>query len=135
MARVKPTAKHSMINMNKKTKQNNMKENQKEVSKKTRYRPGTVALREIRKYQRNTSIVIRKIPFQRLVREIAMFMIADTRFHASALNALQECTEIFIYEVFKDSQLCCFHAKRCTLLKKDMQLAKRIRGDNFFFDH
>ena len=93
-----------------------------------RYRPGTVALREIRRYQKSTDLLIRKLPFQRLVREIAQNIKSDLRFQGSAVLALQEASEAYLVEVFEDTNLCAIHAKRVTIMPKDMQLALRIRG-------
>jgi len=97
--------------------------------RKHRYRPGTVALREIKKYQKSTDLLIRKAPFRRVVREIAHAMNATLRFQESAINALQEISESYIVKLFEDTQLCALHAHRVTILKKDMDLARRIRGD------
>lgn len=99
------------------------------VKKPHRYRPGTVALREIRKYQRSTELLIRKIPFQRLVREIAQRFRVDLRFQSTAILALQEAAEAFLVALFEDTNLCALHARRVTIMAKDMQLARRIRGD------
>ena len=99
------------------------------VKKPHRYRPGTVALREIRKYQKNTDLVIRKLPFQRLTREIAQEFKTDLRFQGSALLALQEAAEMYLVGLFEDTQACAIHAKRVTVEPKDMQLARRIRGE------
>ena len=99
------------------------------VKKPHRYRPGTVALREIRKYQKSTDLLIRKSPFQRLVREVTHDISADTRFQSTALLALQEAAEAHLIGVFEDTNLCAMHAKRVTIMPKDMQLARRIRGD------
>lgn len=93
-----------------------------------RFRPGTVALREIRRYQKGTDLLLRKAPFQRLVREIAQDLKQDWRFQTSALAALQEAAEAFLIGLFTDTNLCAIHAKRVTIMPKDMQLAKRIRG-------
>lgn len=95
-----------------------------------RFRPGTVALREIRRYQKSTELLIRKIPFQRLVRETAQQYQADLRFQASALNCLQESCETYLTSLFSDSNLCAIHAKRVTLKPDDLRLARRIRGEN-----
>lgn len=97
--------------------------------KKRRCRPGTKALREIRRYQKNTSLLIAKLPFQRLVREIASYCALDLRFQSAAIFALQEAAEAFLVELFEDANLCAIHAKRVTLQAKDIQLARRIRGD------
>lgn len=97
--------------------------------KKLRYRPGTVALREIRKYQKTTDLLIAKLPFQRLVREIAQNHNAELRFQMSAVLALQETAEVYLTSLFSDTLLCALHAKRTTINVKDMRLARRIRGE------
>jgi histone H3 len=138
-----------------------------------RHRPGVVALREIKKYQKSTELLISKAPFQRLVREIAqgykvcsfdfivlffiflyhptstLFFIAnsnyrtylfvdlndekffqdDLRFQMSAVLALQEASEAFLVGLFEDTNLCAIHAKRVTIMQKDIQLATRLRRD------
>jgi histone H3 len=99
------------------------------VKKPHRYRPGTVALREIRKYQKSTELLIRKAPFQRLVREIAMDYKADARFQSTAVLALQEAAEAYLVVLFEDTNLCAIHVKRVTIMPKDIQLARRLRGE------
>ncbi|PPQ68009.1 hypothetical protein CVT26_007372 [Gymnopilus dilepis] len=107
-----------------------------EVHKKRRYRPGTVALREIRRYQKSTDLLLQKLPFSRVVREITMEMVTETNFEnsanlrwqSSALLALQEATEAYLVHLFEDANLCAIHAKRVTIMTKDIQLARRIRG-------
>ena len=99
------------------------------IKKPHRYRPGTVALREIRKYQKSTELLIRKLPFQRLVREVAQEFKSDLRFQSSAVIALQEACESYLVSLFEDTNLCAIHAKRVTIMAKDMQLARRIRGE------
>ena len=99
------------------------------VKKPHRYRPGTVALREIRRYQKSTELLIRKLPFQRLVREIAQDFKTDLRFQSSAVMALQESCEAYLVGLFEDTNLCAIHAKRVTIMPKDIQLARRIRGE------
>lgn len=104
-----------------------------------RFRPGTVALREIRHYQKSTDLLLRRLPFARLVREIATdFFDGDEsgnhvglRWQSSALLALQEATEAYLVHLFEDSNLCALHAKRVTIMQRDMQLVRRIRGDFF----
>lgn len=96
-----------------------------------RFRPGTVALREIRRYQKSTNLLIPKAPFQRLVRQIAGEIVKDFRFTSSSIMALQEAAEAYLVDVFEDTNLCAIHAKRVTILRKDMMLAKRLRRDNF----
>ena len=99
------------------------------VKKPHRYKPGTVALREIKKYQKSTDLLIRKLPFQRLVREVATYYKTDLRFQSSAVLALQEASESYLVGLFEDTNLCAIHAKRVTIMPKDMQLARRIRGE------
>ena len=99
------------------------------VKKPHRYRPGTVALREIRKFQKSTDLLIRKLPFQRVVREIAQQFKSDLRFQSQAVLALQEASEAYLVGLFEDTNLCAIHAKRVTIMPKDMQLARRIRGE------
>ena len=99
------------------------------VKKPYRFRPGTVALREIRKYQKSTDLLIRKLPFQRLVREIANDFKTDLRFQSHAIQAMQEASEAYLVSLFEDTNLCAIHAKRVTIFPKDMQLARRIRGE------
>ena len=99
------------------------------IKKPHRYRPGTVALREIRKYQKSTEFLIRKAPFQRLVREITQGHKGDLRFQSSALGASQEASEAYLVGLFEDSNLCAIHAKRVTIMPKDIQLTRRIRRE------
>ena len=94
-----------------------------------RYRPGTVALREIRRYQKNTDLLIRKMPFLQLVKEIARDFHSDLRLQSSAVLALQEAAEAYLVGLFEDTNLCAIHAKRVTIMPKDIQLARRIRGE------
>ncbi|XP_044956972.1 histone H3.2-like [Hordeum vulgare subsp. vulgare] len=99
------------------------------VKKLHRFRSGTVALREIRKYQKSTELLIRKLPFQRLVREIAQDFKTDLRFQSSAVSALQEATEAYLVGMFDDTNICAIHVKRVTIMPKDIQLVCRIRGE------
>ena len=106
------------------------------VKKRYRYRPGTVALKQIRQYQKSTELLIRKLPFQRLVREIASDsevikspLCGKVRFQSAAVMALQEAAEAYLVGLFEDTNLCAIHAKRVTIMPKDIQLARRIRGE------
>lgn len=101
--------------------------NAKKTIKKWRFRPGIQALREIRKYQKSTELLIRKAPFQRIVREIINDL-KEFRITVSAVEALQEAAEAYIVDLFADTNLCAIHAKRVTVMAKDMQLARRLRG-------
>ncbi|XP_044968883.1 histone H3.2-like [Hordeum vulgare subsp. vulgare] len=104
------------------------------VKKPHRFRRGTVALREIRKYQKSTELLIHKLPFQRLVREIAQDFKTDLRFQSSAFSVLQKATEAYLIGLFEDTNLCAIHAKRVTIMPKDIQLARRIRGESRILD-
>ena len=99
------------------------------IKRPRRYRPGTVALREIRRYQKSTELLIRKLPFQRLVKEVAQDFKSDLKFQSSAVLALQEAAEAFLVGLFEDVNLCAMHAKRVTIMPRDFNLARRIRGD------
>lgn len=88
-----------------------------------RYHPGTVALREIKKYQKSTDLLVRKLPFQRLVREIAQDFKPDIRFQGSALECLQEAAEVFLTDLFEKGNLATIHAKRVTINPRDTRLA------------
>ena len=97
------------------------------VKTKHRFRPGTVALREIRRYQKSTELLLRKLPFQRLVREIASEIKSDLRFQSPAIM-VQKATETYLVSLFEDINLCAFHAKRVTIMPRDIQLTKRLGG-------
>lgn len=117
----------------------------KKQKKPHRFRPGTVALREIRRYQRTTNTLVPRAAFIRCVRELYvpplyirvadtsirahLGLIPDVRFQASAMKALQEALEAYATGLFQDAQLCAHHAKRITLQPVDMHLTRRIRGE------
>ena len=93
-----------------------------------RYRPGTVALREIRKWQKSTALLIRKLPFQRLVREIAQERKPDVRFQVNKIVALQHTSEEMLMELFEEAHRAAQHAKRVTLMPKNIKFALRMLG-------
>lgn len=109
---------------------------------KKRMRPGHKAVREIRFYQKSTDLLIRKLPFARLVREVQTYFFRKEyrwvllrissfylfRWQAEAMMALQEAAEAHLVGLFEDANLCTIHAKRVTIMPKDLQLARRIRG-------
>ena len=99
------------------------------VKKPRRYRPGIVALREIRRYKKSTDLVIDTLPFLRLVREIAQNFNSSIRFTSSSILALQEASEAYLVGLFEDTNLCAIHANRVTIMPIDIQLARRIRGE------
>ena len=94
-----------------------------------RYRPGTVALQEICRYQKSTELLIRRLPFQRLVQEIAQDMKGRLNFASGAILALQEAAEAYLVGLFEDTNLCAIHTKRIMIMLKDIQLARHIRGE------
>lgn len=112
--RIKPAVAHRSIIKPKNTK---------------RFRPSMKWISEIRKYQKTTDLLIRKLPFARLVKEITKEVnTKDFRWTEHAIEALQEATEAYAVELLGSSLLCTIHAKRVTLMQKDIQLAQRIRG-------
>ena len=104
------------------------------VKKPRRYRPGTVALREIRKFQRSTDLLLRKSCFQKLVREIAQDFKEGLRFQSLAVLALQEAAEAYLVGLFEDSNLCTIHAKRVTVFPKDITIVRRLRTERLDMD-
>lgn len=97
--------------------------------RKIRRKAGTVALREVKRYQKSIDNLLPRASFQRLVRNICSDLDHELRFQSQALLALQEASEAYLVGVFEDTNLCAIHAKRATIFKKDMDLARRIRGD------
>ena len=91
-----------------------------------RFRKGTVAIREIRRYQKDTSLLIPKLPFERLVREIAQEYKNDIKFSKKSFEVLQVGLESFMHRMFEDAVLNAKHNRRCTIMPKDLQLARRI---------
>ena len=95
-----------------------------------RYRAGTVALKDIHHFQGTTALLIWKLPFQRLVREIAQDFKTDLRFQSAAILCLQEAVEAYLVRLFDDANLCAIHARRVTIMPKDILLARRIQGEH-----
>lgn len=93
------------------------------------FSPGTVALRQIRKFQKSTELLCPKLPFQRLVREVAQDFNTNLRFQSHAIMALQSAGEAYLVGVLEDTQLASIHAKRVTITVRDVQLARRLRGE------
>ena len=100
------------------------------AKKRRRFRPGTVALRDIRKYQKSTDLLLRKLPFARLVREVSQEFKTDLRFASEAIVALQVASESYLVQLFEDANLAAIHAKRVTVMPKDLQLARRLRQES-----
>lgn len=100
--------------------------------KRRRYKPGTRALIEIRQMQKSTNLLIRKLPFARLVREIAQEYFSPPgvqyRWQGSAIEALQHAAEAYLINLFEDANMCAIHARRVTLMQRDLRLAQRIKG-------
>ncbi len=101
------------------------------VKRAFRWHPGTVALREVKRYQKTTELLVKKAPFQRLVREIAAAHKDGLRFQSAALAAIQEATESYVISLLSDANLAALHAKRVTAMPKDLALARRLRGERF----
>ena len=101
------------------------------MKKSRRFRPGTVALRQIRKFQKGTNTLIRKAPFQRMVREVANTQKDGLRWQSAAVAAMQEATESYVIGLLSDSNLCALHARRVTVMPRDIHLARRLRGERF----
>lgn len=99
------------------------------IKKPHRFRPGTVALREIRRYQQSTDLLIRRAPFRRLVQELMESCKSRLRLQTSALMALQTAAEDYTVALFEDANLCAIHARRVTVFPRDIQLARRLRGE------
>ena len=119
----------SNISEKRKSKKNNRHQNG-AIKRPHRYRPGTLALREIKKFQKSTELLIRKLPFQRLVKSILYDLKRmDFRMQSQALLAIQEAAEAYLVGLFEDTNLCAIHAKRITIKAKDIVLARRIRGE------
>lgn len=100
------------------------------VRKPRRFRPGTVALRQIRRYQKSTELLIRKLPFQRLVREVAWTLdkTKTLRFQSLAVQALQEAAEAFLTHMFEEVNHIAIHGRRVTIQARDIMLWRRMRG-------
>ena len=89
-----------------------------------RYQAGTAALRDVCHFQKITALLIRKLPFQGLVREITQDYKTDLQFQSAAILYLQEAVEAYLVGLFKDTSLCTIHARRVTIMPKDIQLAR-----------
>ena len=126
MARTKETGKKSGVKKAAKAKK---AAGASGVKKSFRWRPGTVALREVRRYQKSTELLLRKAPFQRLVRELAENHKKGLRFQSSAVQALQEATEAYTISLLSDTNLCAIHTRRVTIMPRDVELARRLRGE------
>lgn len=95
-----------------------------------KWKSGTVALREIRKYQRSGDLLLRKLPFKRLAAEVLQDMKhGDFRMQASAKEALQEAVENYAVGLFTEANISAIHAGRITIMPKDMMLVRRVRGE------
>ena len=96
---------------------------------KRRTRPGAKALREIKMYQRSTDTLLPRAALQRVIKEITAKYYPEARYSYGAIDAVQQCVESYMVGLFEDTQLCAVHAKRMTVMTKDMRLARRIRGE------
>lgn len=126
MARAKTTAKS---NISKKSAKKAASDAAGAAKRAHRWRPGTVAVREVRKYQKSVEPLIRHAPFARLVRELATSQKEGLRFQKSAVLAIQEATEAYMVSLLSDTNQCAAHAGRVTIMSRDMRLALRLRGE------
>ncbi|CAL2052542.1 unnamed protein product [Caenorhabditis brenneri] len=130
MARTKSIPKQRGNPIAKSSKKNIVKKNTQGPVKKQRFRPGATALRDIRQYEQSTEPIIRKMPFRRIIQEIAHTNFNTMiKYQALAVDLLRQAAEEYITSLFEDANLCAHHAKRVTVMPKDLQLASRIRGD------
>lgn len=123
-----PSRKKRLL-LERKTTKNAKKSLASKVARKHRWHPGTVALREIRKYQKGNQLLIAKAPFRRLVKEVVEQDGKDLRFQSTALDAIQEASEAYTIALFSDANLCAIHGRRMTLTPRDVQIALRLRGE------
>lgn len=101
------------------------------VQKKRKHKPGTIALREIRKYQKSTDLLLAKSPFFRLIREIVLEVAGEQfNWQKAAVEALQEIAEAFMVSLFEDANSACIHAKRVTVRPEDIHLVRKLRRDS-----
>jgi histone H3 len=99
--------------------------------KQRRFRPGTVALRTIRKLQKTTGTLIRRAPFYRMARCLAAVTMEGYRFQTAALAVIQEATESYVIGILANANLAALHAKRVTVMPRDLHLARRLAGERF----
>ena len=99
------------------------------LEKQRKVQRGMQALKEIQKYQKGVDLLIRRVPFQRLVREIVQKRRESLKLQSLAVLALQEASEAFLVGLMEQANLCAIHAKRVTIMPRDIQLACRIQGD------
>lgn len=91
------------------------------------HKPGVMALKEIYRYQKSTDLLIKKMPFRRVIRELAREINPELRFRSVALQTIQECAENFLVKLCEDSKLVAIHAKRVTMMAKDLLLILKIK--------
>lgn len=133
MARAKETARKASKGVTRKSssKQAKKASGGSGVKKPRRFRPGTVALRQIKQFQKSSDLLLRKAPFQRLVREVSQTGKDSLRFQSAAILAIQEAAESFIVSLLADTNLCAIHTRRVTIMPRDIHLARRLRGERF----
>lgn len=92
-----------------------------------RHAPGSLALREIRKYQKSTDTLIPKATFSRLTRQLTLEIKPGHRWTKTAVDALQQAAEAFVVGVLEEANLCAIHGKRVTIMDRDIALTLRLR--------
>lgn len=104
------------------------------VRRRRRYKPGTVALREVRRYQRGTDLLIRRLPYQRFVRSVADTHASGTnnaeglRFQGAAIDLLQEASENYLISCLIDAKKLSAHANRIGVNKRDIAMVLEVRN-------
>ena len=132
----KQTAKKSSVaapgslHMKLASKEKRMKQIEQVKKRKDRYRPGQLALKEIKRLQKSFDLLIPRTRMQRLIREICKDLCReDLKFQSASLGALHEAAEAYLVGLFEDTNLCAIHAKRVTIMPRDIFLARKIRGE------
>ena len=99
------------------------------LEKQRKVQKGMQALKEIQRYQKGVDLLIRRVPFQRLVREIIQKRREGLKLQSSTVLVLQEASEAFLVGLMEQANLCTIHVKRVTIMPRDIQLACRFWGD------
>lgn len=131
-SRSRPTARKSTTARNSSSRSSRADQLKGAARRKIRYKPGELALADIKRLQSSTDMLIPKTRFHKLVREITQHVSGASsdepmKYQVAALTALQEAAEAYLVYLFEDTNLCCIHARRVTIMPRDIHLARRIR--------
>lgn len=126
-----PLANNSFSSQNRsilRTKRRSSTTYESEVKKRKRRKPGQVAIKQIAFYQKTANLLLPKLSFQRIVREIVQSVTPDEyKWSPNALEALQTSTEAYLTAVFEDTNKAAIHGKRVTIRPEDMHFIRDIR--------